>query len=368
MRKAVVFLKKEPVLCAAAVLAVVSCFFVPPDKAYIDYLNLPVLSLLFCLMAVVAGLRRAGLFDVLSVFLTSRVRSKRGMAAVLTAACFFSAALITNDVALITFVPFTIGLLSSHDAGYLIFVIVLETVAANLGSLLTPIGNPQNLFLYTYYHVPIGEFFRTTLPLGAACAVLLAVLLLAVKKENLTAREQAKKPQLSKKDVLIGAVLFVLCILTVLEVVPHVVSFAVVAAAYLMFDRSVFGKVDYLLLLTFVFFFVFVGNCARIGAVRSVVGSMLEGRVIAVSALVSQVISNVPAATLLASFTSDARGLIIGTNIGGLGTLIASMASLISYRQYTAMPGAHGGRYMLVFSVINFALLAFLLAAVMLIL
>ncbi len=354
------FIRNEAVLSAALLLALVSAFFIPPDRSYIDYLNLPVLALLFCLMAVIAGLRKEGLFERLSALVTSKVKSERSRTAALCAVCFFTSMLITNDVALITFVPFTIQLMRRQSEGRLIFAIVMETVAANLGSLVTPIGNPQNLYLYTYYGLGINEFLKITLPLGGLCLVLVALTLLFVKGGK-AEQEETESVTLRKTPMLIYGLLFLICILTVLDVIPYWVCFAIVAVTLLICDRFIFNRVDYILLITFVCFFVFVGNMSRIEAVKSFTTGILRGRELIVGALLSQLISNVPAATMLASFTDNYRGLILGVNIGGLGTMIASMASLISYRFYCSRQKPDRKRYFYVFSAVNFILLAVLI-------
>ena len=354
------FIKNEAVLSAAFLLALISAFFVPPDSAYIDYLNLPVLALLFCLMAVIAGLRKEGLFDKLSAMVTKKVKSQRSQVAALCAVCFFTSMLITNDVALITFVPFTIQLMRKQKEDRLIFAIVMETVAANLGSLVTPIGNPQNLYLYTFYGLGISEFLKTTLPLGGLCLVLITIILLFVKGGK-AEQEEKESVNLRKTPMIVYGALFLICILTVLDVVPYWACLAVVALTLLFYDRFVFNRVDYILLITFVCFFIFVGNMSRIEAVKGFTTSILQGRELIVGALLSQIISNVPAATMLASFTDNYKGLILGVNIGGLGTMIASMASLISYRFYCSRQKPDRKRYFYVFSTANFILLAVLL-------
>lgn len=353
------FLKREPVLTISALLAVLSMLLVPPDGEYIGYFNLSVLAVLFCLMLVVAALSGAGVFDVLMSWLGGRIRTEKALVIVLCLICFFTSALITNDVALITFVPFSLALLKGRSEKTIIFAVTMETVAANLGSLITPIGNPQNLYLYTYFNMQPGEFFRITLPLGGICLVLLMAVLLCFRGEKAELKAPESREKLSRVQAIAGGVLFVLCLLTVLRLVPWPVMLLVVMIAVLIMDKALLREADYILLLTFVCFFVFVGNAARLSWVYEAVSGLLKGREILISAALSQVVSNVPAATMLSAFTSEARGLVIGTNIGGLGTLIASMASLISYRRIAAS-GVSQGRYIKVFTAVNFALLAVL--------
>lgn len=361
--KMLIFLKKEPVLCVAAVAAIVSGCFVPPDRAYLGYIDWRTLALLYCLMVVVAGLRKAGVFDVLGRMLCAKAASSRGLGLVLTLLCFFSAMLITNDVALLTFVPFTISLMGGREQRkVLLTAVVLETVAANLGSMLTPVGNPQNLYIYSHYKMGFGDFMACTLPLCGVSLVLTVLCTLALPNRPV------ERPALSgggveKKTLLVSGALFVLCLLVVLHVLPWQLVLPILVTVLLVYDRSLLTQADALLLLTFVCFFVFVGNVGRVEQVKSAVAGVLLGRELLVGALSSQLISNVPAAVLLSGFTDNARGLLQGVNIGGLGTPIASLASLISMKLYSQSEGAEIGRYLAVFSVVNFALLILLLLA-----
>ena len=348
------FFKKEPVLAIAAIAAVLSMFLVPPSAAYIDYIDVRVLCLLFCLMAVVAGLQNCGLFDLLAQRLLAGKQSLRRVVLLLVLLPFFSSMLVTNDVALITFVPFAILVLQTIDhKEQTIRVIVLQTVAANLGSMATPVGNPQNLFLYANYQLSAAQFFGTMLPLTLASLVLLVLLTFLVPKTIIQISFAEKKTLDRPRLLMAYGILFVLCLLSVFHVLPYGILTAIVLVAFLLLERSVLGRVDYGLLVTFVCFFIFAGNIGCIGAVRDLLTGLLERSTLLSSILASQVISNVPAAVLLSGFTADWQGLLIGVNLGGLGTLIASLASLISFKYYAALPDAESGRYMAVFTVIN---------------
>ena len=355
------FLKNDIILTAAALLAIISAFIVPPDSQYIEYMNIPVLVLLFCLMIVVAGFKSAGAFEVLNTALSSKIKSEKTMIFALCMICFFTSALITNDVALITFVPFSIAILKNQKSNSIIFCVVMESISANLGSLLTPIGNPQNLFLYTYYGMSINEFFKITLPLGAVCLLMICVCLLFIKKRPLANEHTDTSVTLNKKQLWIFGILFLLCILSVLKLVSCYITLAAVILGVLLTDKKMLLKADYILLITFVFFFIFAGNIARIPAVFDFIENVLSGREVLASALISQIISNVPAAAMLSSFTDNGRALLLGTNIGGLGTVIASMASLISYRFISQEKQIVKGRYMLSFTLYNFSMLLVLL-------
>ena len=357
------FVRREPVLLIAALAALISCCFVPLDRIYLQYMDYRTLSLLYCLMTVVAGLRQAGLCAHLAQSICENVKSVRMIGLVLVLLSFFSAMLITNDVALLTFVPFAVVVLGMADRKReLIHIVVLQTVAANLGSMLTPVGNPQNLYLYSYYDLSFGAFLRATLPIWLLSLLLitLACFLLSPAPLSIFLGEE---PGLDRRSLWLYLALFVVCLLVVLRFLSWPVMLAIVLTVLLIVDRKILLKADFMLLLTFVAFFVFSGNLARVDAVDRLLRELLEGRVYLTSLLASQVISNVPAALLLSGFTEEAKNLLLGVNIGGLGTPIASLASLISMKLYTHADHAHTGRYLAEFSLVNFLLLILLSVA-----
>ena len=361
MEKVWKFIKAQPVLVIAFILAVATMFIVPPDREYIGYCNRTVLIELFALMAAVAGLRSIGIFDTVTRVILQKTGTVRRLGAVMILICFFSAMLVTNDVALITFVPLTLLIYSNiKDDKSLILTIVLESAAANLGSMMTPVGNPQNLFLYDKYGLTAMTFVKTMLPVGALglAAVLLLTLFLPKDKCEAPKRSEAKLPVI-KAAVYTGV--FVLCIAAVFRLVPDWVCLIAAIAAALICDVKLLLKIDYILLATFVCFFVFVGNIARIDAVSEFFSGILTGRELIVSALLSQVISNVPAAVMLAEFTDNGTQLLLGVDIGGFGTIIASMASLIAFQTYRGSERAQTGKYMGVFTLVNVTLLVLLL-------
>ena len=360
------FIRREPVLLIAAFAALVSCFFVPPDAAYWSYPDLRTLALLYCLMTVVAGLRQAGLFSRLAHRLCLRAGTLRAMGMLLVLMSFFSSMLITNDVALLTFVPFAVVVLGmAGQSRALIRVVVLQTVAANLGSMLTPVGNPQNLYLYSCYDLSIGDFLSLTFPIWALslALILLACLLLPRDRLQLFLGEE---PLLHKKELWLYGLLFLVCLSTVLRLLPWPAMLAAVVLVLLVLDRKMLLKADFMLLLTFVAFFVFAGNLSRMEAVDRLLRSLLRGREYWTALLASQVISNVPAALLLSGFTDKAGALLLGVDVGGLGTPIASLASLIAMKLYSHAEHADPGRFLLVFTAANLVLLVLLsLAAVL---
>lgn len=358
------FVRREAVLVISLACALLSMLAVPPDAAYAGYIDLRVLCLLFCLMAVVAGLQQCGLFTVLAQRLLTGRKQLRLLYLALVLLPFFCSMLITNDVALITFVPFTVLVLSHIDRmDALIRVVVLQTLAANLGSMATPVGNPQNLFLCSYYGLGFGAFLRVVLPLTLVSLLALSAAALWTRGETIEItfpqREQIQQPRLFA----LLCLLFALCLLSVVHVLHYGIVTAAVALCLLLFARSLFARVDYALLLTFVGFFIFAGNIGRIEAVRNVLELLLGRSAYWTSVLASQVISNVPAAVLLSGFTDNWSALLAGVDVGGLGTPIASLASLISLKLYLRAENASLPRYLLVFTLANIAGLVLLSAA-----
>lgn len=355
------YFRKDVVLAVSFVLAVISCIITPPNAGYADYIDFNTLIMLFCLMLIVEGLRRQNVFLYVGSRLLKQVRSPQGVALVLVFLCFFASMFITNDVSLITFVPF--GLLIMEMTGMTKkagLIVVLMTIAANLGSMFTPIGNPQNIYLFSLSGMAIGDFLLLMLPYTAVSAALLLLCIFIGCRGGAVHAEEMKKESVDPKQIWPYIVLFILCLVTVSGLFNHWLLLVVVAVGIFWKDRRLFGRIDYSLLLTFVFFFVFTGNINGMPQLREWLISMISGRETQISIAASQVISNVPAAMLLSAYTDDIPALIVGTNLGGLGTLIASMASLISYKQMAVRFPQTKKRYILLFTVLNVVFLAVL--------
>lgn len=353
------FIKNEIVLIVSFVLAVVSAFFVAPNKEYFEYIDFRTLGLLFCLMAVMAGLNSMGVFKFIAEKMLSKVKSISGLSLILGLLCFFSSMVITNDVALITFVPFTVTALKvSGKMDKLIWIVTVETVAANLGSMLTPIGNPQNLYLFSAFNMSLGDFLLTILPYALLSLLLVVISCLFTVKGKIGTQNVDNKTNFSKLHIGIYLVLFVLSLLTVFRVIPYIITVLITVVVILIFDRKIILRVDYSLLFTFVFLFIFIGNLGEIKPISDFLKNIVNGNEVIVGVVSSQVFSNVPAAILLSKFTENARDLLIGVNLGGLGTLIASMASLISF-QFVAKEKVNMGKYILTFTIVNIIFLAF---------
>lgn len=432
----------------ATVLATISCFFVTPDRKYLSYINWRTLILLFCLMAVVSGFAKAGVFRYISRKLSQRMKDTRRLSVGFMLLCFLLSMFVTNDVALVTVVPLTLLTMMGCSEKAKIQTLVQETIAANLGSMLTPFGNPQNLYLTSYYGIGMGEFLRLMLPYtGVALVILLLQTLISPKEglggrareagtpeggaseagvlegrvkeagipergaseagipegrakgavtpggaseagiqeerakgaeapegknreaaslyesgENLTGKDEMYEAALREKllrskgrlvSILLYGILFIVSMFSVARILDYRILFGIILITILVYDRSVLRNVNYTLLLTFVSFFVLIGNLGAMTQIQAALTQMIEGRELLTAILSSQIISNVPAAVLLSGFTDQGKALIVGTDLGGLGTLIASMASIITFQLYSLESGAKKGKYFLNFTLWN---------------
>ncbi len=411
MKKILFFMKRETVLTVAFVLALVSMFLIPPDRGYLSYIDYRTLCILYALMAIMNGFQKIGVFDWAARSILNRSKSRSGVILILVLLCFFSSMLITNDVALITFVPLTvIAFEQTGDCKLLPMTVVLQTIAANLGSMLTPLGNPQNLYLYGKSGMSFLSFVKLMLPYSALSLILLllGVFLLGRRgerdfslntkkssraetipnevtglgteeerrtEEDRRTEEECRKQEESRQDLwnrerrilcVVYCGLFLLGLLTVLRMLPYPVMFLIVMGVLLITDlllgRGVLKSTDLSLILTFTFLFVFIGNIGRLQAFQDFIQRVVAGHEAGSAVLASQVISNVPAAILLSGFTDQFQALIIGCNLGGLGTLIASMASLISFKYIARWNSESRLGYFLRFTLCNIFFLAILWA------
>lgn len=356
------FVQQETVLIIASLLAAASCFFVVPDRQYAEYFDWKTLILLFCLMAVMAGMKELGLFRQVGEALLNRVHSQRGVAAVLIMLCFLGSMFITNDVALITFIPFGILVLKMADMDTSVcFTITLMTIAANLGSMLTPIGNPQNLYLFSVSGMDVKSFIQVIFPYTVFAAVLLMLLtIFGYKQKEKVSYTNRENVSVHRGKMLYYTVLFLLCLASVMGWINSALLLGIIVIGIFVENRGLFLKIDYALLATFIAFFLFIGNMGRLPAFRLFISQAVNGREELVGIIASQIISNVPAALLLSGFSQQWSGLIIGTNLGGLGTLIASMASLISYKHIAVQYPEKKTRYLVLFTALNFVFLIIL--------
>ena len=363
MGRVLAFIKKNTVLCIALAAAIITAFFVPPDEEYLSYFDLRTLTCLFVTLAVICALKNIRFFTVLARRIVRMTGNLRGAILAVVYITFIGSMIIANDMALLTFLPLGYYVLrDTNNERYMAFLFTVQTIAANLGGMLTPFGNPQNLYLYSYFAIPSGEFMRIMVgPFAlATLLVTLCCLFLPLTPLSLGKGEETRLPPWRTVFYL---ALFLLAILMVFRVIPYPVLLVLVPVALLFADRKALGKVDYGLLGTFAAFFVFSGNMARIPQVNDFFSALLEKNTLLFSALSCQLISNVPSAILLSRFTTDYAPLLIGVNIGGTGTLIASLASLITFREYTSRRPSEGMKYLGIYSLFSFGFLAILLAA-----
>lgn len=351
------FIKKNIVFVIALIAAVITMFIIPPDAEYIEYFDFKTLTCLFCVLAVVCGLKNINFFYILAREVVRRFGNLRICVIAVVYITFIGSMLIANDMALLTFLPLGYFVLDvTNNRKYTAFTFILQNIAANLGGMLTPFGNPQNLYLYTKFNIPTGEFMTIMALPFIISIVIITLCCLFVKPEKVDIPTD-DTPPLPKGKTVILALLFVFAIAIVFRGIPYQLGLIIIPIVMLIIDRKALKLVDYPLLLTFAAFFVFSGNMARIGIIRDFVSGLLEKNTLITSILSCQFISNVPSAILLSQFTENYRELLIGVNIGGVGTLIASLASLITFREFTKNYPARTKSYILLFLAINFAFL-----------
>jgi Na+/H+ antiporter NhaD/arsenite permease-like protein len=345
----------------AALAAVITSVIVPPDAGYIDYFDFKTLTCLFCVLAVVCALKNIRFFYTLAKAIIRKFKNTKLCILALVYITFIGSMLIANDMALLTFLP--LGYFVLHTTGkekYMAFTFIMQNIAANLGGMLTPFGNPQNLFLYSKFNIPDLEFVSIMfIPFLVSIVLITACCLVFVKTEPLVIEERAAS--LPPMRTAAYVILFALSILIVFRTIPYYIGLIIIITALLFLDRQALLGVDYGLLFTFVFFFIFSGNMARMEPVREFFSFLLEKNTLVFSALSCQFISNVPSAILLSQFTDNYKELLLGVNIGGAGTMIASLASLITFREYSKQDPGHTLRYIVKFSLFNFAFLGILI-------
>ena len=354
------FVKKNIVMLIALLAAAVTAIFVPPDRQYLQYFDYKTLTCLFCTLAVVCALKNIRFFYMLAHKVVELFKNARMSVLALTYITFIGSMLIANDMALLTFLPLGFLVLSTTGKEkYMAFTFIMQNIAANLGGMLTPFGNPQNLYLYTKFNIPTGEFMGImAIPFLVSIILITLCCFIFVKPEPLEITEE--KIKFNPSRTVIYLILFALSIVIVFRVIPYWIGLIVIPAVLLIMDRRALKMVDYPLLLTFVFFFIFSGNMARIDVIRELFSSLLEKNTLLVSVISCQFISNVPSAILLSQFTDNYRELLLGVNIGGAGTLIASLASLITFREYIKHNPKRAGYYIGLFSAFNFGFLIIL--------
>lgn len=357
LNKVKTFVKKNAVMCIALLAAIITSFIIPVDKEYIGYFDYKTLTCLFCVLAVVCALKNINFFYMLARKVVQLFKTARMSILALVYITFIGSMLIANDMALLTFLPLGYFVLTTTGKEkYMAFTFIMQNIAANLGGMLTPFGNPQNLYLYTKFEIPNLEFMSIMAPpFILSVAIITLCCIIFVKSEPLSLSDE--KIVLDPKKTILYLILFTLSIVIVFRVIPYWIGLIVIPVVLLIVDRKALKMVDYGLLFTFVFFFIFAGNMARIDVVRDLFSGLLEKSTLLFSVASCQVISNVPSAILLSQFTDNYQDLLVGVNIGGVGTLIASLASLITFREYVKHNPGKTGYYIGMFSLFNFGFL-----------
>lgn len=368
MQNVVAFVKKNTVLSVAFVAALITSIIVPVDSKYIAYFDFKTLTCLFCVLAVVCALRNVNFFYILAQKIVHLFKNARASIIALVYITFIGSMLIANDMALLTFLPLGYFVLSStKKEKYMCFTFIMQNIAANLGGMLTPFGNPQNLYLFTKFNIPTMEFMGIMAPpFIISIAIITICCYIFIRPEPLETDDV--KPEFEIKRTIIYLILFTLSIAIVFRTIPYQIGLFIIPVSLFVLDRNALMDVDYPLLFTFVFFFVFAGNMARIEIVQNIFGYLLGQSTLLFSILSCQVISNVPSAILLSQFTGNYTDLLVGVNIGGVGTLIASLASLITFREYTKYNPRKTLSYIGMFTAFNFAFLILLTCSEMVIL
>ncbi len=346
-------------MCIAALAALITSFIVPPDAEYLSYFDFKTLSCLFCVLAVVCAFKNINFFYILAQGIVKSFKNIRNAIIALVYITFIGSMLIANDMALLTFLPLGYFVLANTGKQkYMAFTFIMQNIAATLGGMLTPFGNPQNLYLYTKFEIPNLEFMQIMFPPFVISIVLITVCCLFIKKESLELED--KHTDFSIPRAILYSVLFVISIAIVFRGIPYYIGLIAIPAVLIFADRKALKMVDYPLLFTFVFFFIFAGNMARIDAVKDLFAYLLGQNTLLFSVVSCQVISNVPSSILLSQFTTNYQDLLVGVNIGGVGTLIASLASLITFREYTKHNPDKVKYYIGMFSAFNFGFLIIL--------
>lgn len=355
VKKMIQFAKEQAVLTIAIIAMCITCFFVPVDALYIQYFNFRTLATLFCTLAVVAAFSHIHVFEIMSKNIVLKLHNLRNATLGLVFITFFGSMLLANDMALLTFLPLGYFVLNSTDNKQaMAFTFIMQNIAANLGGMVTPFGNPQNLYLYSYFNIETARFVKIMLPSFLAATVLIIICCMFVKPIPLTLKKD-EHYTLDKKRTLLYSILFLASILIVFRIVPYILGTIVITAALFVLDKDSIKEVNYPLLAIFCVFFVFSGNMARIPAVSSFFEYLLPKNTLLFGILSCQFISNVPSAVLLSHFTSDYASLLPAVNIGGCGTLIASLASLITFSEYKQHNPDKTKGYIIKFSLINYS-------------
>ena len=355
------FIKGEIVLSIAICLMIITCFFVPPDKEYLNYFEIDTLLSLFSMLVVVAGLKKTNVFEIISRRIISLFKNRRSLITGLVFGTFIFDMIVANDMSLITFLPLTyIVLHATGNDKYLAITFILQTIAANMGGMITPYGNPQNLYLYSFFNIDLYEFIKILLPQYLVVIILLIIACRFISKEPLKLVRNTHFT-LKREQFFLYLYQFIIVIASIFRIVPTWYALVVVLLLTFMIDKSIFKSVDFALLATFVVFFIFSGNIARIGFLSNFITNHISNNILLVGIISCQFISNVPSAILISKFTSNYSDLLISVNIGSLGILISSLASLITLKAFLKYQPNNFKKYIIIYTIINLLFLGVIL-------
>lgn len=327
---------KDKVFVIAGIIMMITMFIIPPSTLYLSYMNYKVLIIMFTIMLAVAGLYETHLFDFIATRLVIKFKTIKWVSLILVLSTFFLAMFLTNDAVLLTLIPFTLFIMRhAKQEKFALITIILQTIAANLGSALTPMGDPQNIYLFAYYEIPFKTFLSITAPITALGFILITSTAL-IKIPNIPVTLNLQAPEVNWKRVGLYALLLLNALFVVLRLVPEWYTIYVTLILGLAYGRHLFKRVDYGLLLTFVAFFIITGNLGQMDSIFNLFDKVLSSphQVFLTALGTSQIISNVPAAVLLSTFTKPMYypALLTGVNVGALGSIIGSLASLITFK------------------------------------
>jgi Na+/H+ antiporter NhaD/arsenite permease-like protein len=362
MKTILQFIKNEIVMMIACSLAIISIiFFSPSIQTIYESIDFKVLALLFSLMGIIAIFRSYNVLDYCGAWLLRFCKTERDVVFCLVYIVFFFSMLVTNDVGLLTFVPIALIICKQANINP-IKVIILQTIAANLGSSVTPMGNPQNLYLFSYFNFSTFDFFKITILLGVISFILLFISILIVTKKQPVKTNNQRVMVKFDLPLILFFIDLIIILLSVFRLLDYKIGLVCTLFLLLIFSPKTIKKIDYSLLITFIGFFIFIGVISQVPQIRNFISQFVNSPELTyfTGILSSQIISNVPAAILLSGFTEYGSDLLLAVNIGGLGTLIASLASVISYKLFSKENPEDTGKYMFQFTIWNVSYLILL--------
>ncbi len=335
MNKVLKFFKNNIIFTIVVVIAAISCFFVPFDKGYLDYFEWNTLACIFLLLLIIAGFANIQFFEKVARIIVKRFKNTRSVIMCLIFVTYVSALINANDMSLLTFLPLAyIVLKYTNNQRYIAFTFIMQNIASNLGGMLVPTGNPQNLYIFSFYKMSLWEFLKIMALPTLMALVLIVIVCMFVKKEPLTYVDNTNNKLNVKKSIIYG-VLYLITLLVVLRVIPWWIAMIVIVIAMAICDWKSFLMVDYTVPLTFVCFFIFSGNMARIPAITNLMESFVDKYTYLTAYISCNLISNVPTAVLLSKFTNNYAHLLVSVNVASLGIIFSSLSGVIALKEYT---------------------------------